>query len=264
LFIQNAYIIPVYRATNCAKPPLKNFYALFVKTVRRSDASIGRKNETSLHNAIKERYAAYGGAVERETAGFVCDAVRADGTVVEVQTGSFAPLRAKARAICPSRGMIIAAPVITKKTIETYSANGALLRRSVSPKHESDYELFGRLVYAWTLPFVRGLSVEIVRVEVTEKRVADGRGSWRRGGVSIVDREVSAWGAVTPLKNVSDYAAFVPFTRGCEWTAAEFAKAARITKTLAGKAVYVLARLGIIEKCGQRGRAYLYTFSNIA
>jgi hypothetical protein len=56
--------------------------------------SIGTRCESSLHRALKFSYA--GRRTEREVAGFVADGISAEGEFIEVQIGSFAPLRQKA------------------------------------------------------------------------------------------------------------------------------------------------------------------------
>jgi hypothetical protein len=95
-------------------------------------------------------------------------------------------------------------------------------------------------------------------VDVLEKRVRDGRGSWRRKGISIIDRELSAWLRAMPLAGKRDYRAFVPFPPGEEFTSRGLAEKARIRVSLAGKALYVLAKLGVVERIRKNGTAWVY------
>jgi hypothetical protein len=95
-------------------------------------------------------------------------------------------------------------------------------------------------------------------VEVLEKRIRDGRGSWRRKGVSIADRELSTWIRAMPLSGKRDYRAFVPFPAGEEFTTRNLVEKARIRPALAGKTLYVLTKLGVVERIRKAGNAWVY------
>jgi hypothetical protein len=58
-------------------------------------SAIGRLRESSLHAEVKALYAGLGGSLEFSDGNWVCDARKADGTLVEIQTGNFGPLYRK-------------------------------------------------------------------------------------------------------------------------------------------------------------------------
>src|SRR6266702_5285947 len=60
----------------------------------RGIAAIGTLNEGALHAQLKDWYRRRGDRVEQIVDGFVVDLVRGE-LLVEIQTGSFAPLRRK-------------------------------------------------------------------------------------------------------------------------------------------------------------------------
>jgi len=62
-------------------------------SIRNKD--IGTSNESSLHRTLKFQYTGPGGKTEVEAGEFVADGIRKDGEYIEVQTGSFAPLKKK-------------------------------------------------------------------------------------------------------------------------------------------------------------------------
>ena len=72
--------------------------------------SIGEFNERSLHRSLKERYAVVGSATEQAIEGFVVDAVNGDH-IVEVQTGSFWPLRNKLQRLLNAYSVTLVHPV---------------------------------------------------------------------------------------------------------------------------------------------------------
>lgn len=218
--------------------------------------SIGTNNETSLHRDLKFRYVGQDGETEAEVAGFVADGINAEGEYIEVQTGSFGPLRKKALAL--RHRLRIIYPVIITKYIEVFNNKGRLQYRRKSPRMGQPWDLFNVLVYAPDLPLIPGLVIELALVDAAEQRVQDGKGSWRRRGVSIHDRQMLALRDSITLEKLSDYKRFIPFRKNEKITSALLAQRAGIKVDLARKALYVLVRLGIIEKTGKQGNAVVY------
>jgi hypothetical protein len=218
---------------------------------------IGTRNESSLHRALKRRYAG-DGDVERERGGFVCDAVEPGGRAVEIQTGSFAALKKKIPALVKEGPVLLVYPAIITKYIELYDKEGALIRRKKSPKKGCPWDIFEELIYAPAFVGLKGLTVEIALVDVTERRVDDGKGSWTRKGVSIIDRSLDAWRESIVLAKKRDWKRFLP-VKG-EFTVKDLAAAAAVRADLARKALYVFCKAGWVEKAGKAGKAWVYRF----
>jgi len=219
---------------------------------------IGTKKETSLHRELKSVYAGEGGRTEVEAAGFVVDAVDAEGTYVEVQTGSFGPLRRKAGELAALGRLKIVRPVAVAKYLEFCDENGRELRLRKSNRAGKIWDLFAGLLYAPELPLVPGLEIELAMVDVAERRIPDGKGSWRRKGVSVGDRRLLAFHGGKRLATPADYLCFVPFAKNEEFTSDELGARAKIRIAQARKALYVLVRLGVVETTGKRGNRLLY------
>jgi len=218
--------------------------------------TIGTKHESSLHRALKFTYA--GLETEKEVDGFVADGVSLQGEFIEVQTGSFAPLKQKAPKLAQLGRLRIVHPVIITKYIEVFESNGKRAYRRKSPRRGNPWDLFDALVYAPELPLIKGLAVELVMLDASEQRVRDGKGSWRRKGVSIKDHQLLAVHKRIRLEKPADYLRFIPFTRKETFTSASLAEKAEIRRDMAQKALYVLARLGIIEKTGKQRNLVVY------
>jgi len=219
--------------------------------------SIGTRRETSLHRDLKYQYAGPGGETETEVAGFVADGITADGEYIEVQTGSFGPLRKKALAL--RHRMRVIHPVIITKYIEVFNKKGRLQYRRKSPRKGQPWDLFNVLVYAPDLPLIPGLVIELALVDAAEQRVQDGKGSWRRHGISIRDRRMLALRDRITLEKPSDYIRFIPFKKKEKFTSALLAQRAGISVDLARKALYVLVKLGIVKKTGKQGNSLVYS-----
>ena len=233
-------------------------------------AGIGTKNESSLHKTLKFQYTGLNGQVEAEAGEFVTDGIRQDGEYIEVQTGSFAPLRKKIKALSGSKKNVrIIHPIAVNKYIEVYKKElkhyaavplcEHLLHRRKSPKKGSLWSLFDALIHAPELALLPGVTIEVVLADITEIRVKDGKGSWRRKGISIKDRKIKAWHESVVFKNPKDYLSFVPFKKSEEFTVATLANRACIKTDTARLALYALTKMGIVKRIGKQGHAWVYT-----
>ena len=220
--------------------------------------SIGTRNESSLHRALKYQYTGPGGRTEIKVGDSIADGIRKNGEYIEVQTGSFAPLIKKVKEFAVHGKVRIIHPVAVIKRIEVYDSEGNFLYRRKSPVRGSAWNLFDALLHAPCLPLQRGVMIEIVLADITEKRVRDGKGSWRRKGVSIRDRELVAWHESIVLKKPADYLRFIPFKKKEEFTASMLAKSAEVNKWTAQKVLYVLNKLKVVKRIGKKSREHLY------
>ena len=174
---------------------------------------IGTRKESSLHRSLKFQYSGKENLVETPAGSYVCDACTDDGEYIEVQTGSFGPLKEKAKEITKKNKLRIIHPIISQKHIELYDEKGRLKHRRKSPLKGKPWDLFKALVYAPCLPLLKNLVIELAVIEVTEKRIDDGTGSWRRKGVRIADRSLALRRDTVILKKPKDYKQFLPFTK---------------------------------------------------
>jgi hypothetical protein len=178
--------------------------------------------------------------------------------MIEVQTGSFGPLKTKLPHLLLQGPVRLVHPIILRKTIETRDHRGALLRRRLSPRKGTAWDLFDALIHAPELPLLEGLSVELALVDVLETRILDGKGSWRRRGASITDRSITEYHETMVFNAPRDYRFFLPFKRTERFTAKALGAKAGIKADTARKALYVLNRMGLAKRVGKEGNAYLY------
>jgi len=219
---------------------------------------IGTKNESSLHRTLKFQYAGEEGRIEEAVGEYVADGISKAGEYIEVQTGNFAPLKKKVKEFAALGKVQIIHPVAVRKIIEVYDTKGSKLYRRKSPKKGSLWDLFDALLYAPELPLIRGVTIEVVLADITEKRVKDGKGSWRRRGISIKDRELAAWHESVLLKKPGDYLRFVPFKKTEEFTVSLLADKTGVDKWTARKALYVLTKIKVVKRIGKKGNSWIY------
>lgn len=236
-----------------------------MSTYKKKKVSIGTQNESSLHRKLKFQYAGPGGKTEVSSGSYIADGRRKDGEYIEVQTGSFGPLKAKVKELAAKSKVRIIHPIAIKKIIEVYeskkaaSKTGSPLYRRKSPLKGSQWSVFDALLSAPQLPLQSGLTIEIVLADITEKRVKDGKGSWRRKGISLYDKELAVWHENILLKKPADYLRFVPFKKKEEFTSTLLAERAGIDASTARKTLYVLTKMNIVKRAGKKGQSWVYT-----
>jgi hypothetical protein len=221
--------------------------------------SIGVERESSLHRALKFRYAGEGGETEVAAGNFVCDARSPGGEYVEIQTGSFAPLKEKVKTLAAENPVRIIHPVGVQKYIELYDKEGKLLHRRRSPRKGTPWDLFKSLLFAPLLPLTRNVTVEVALVDILERRILDGTGSWRRRGARIADKILTAWHGSLVLTGPASYLRFFPFTEEESFSSTELGARAGISRSLAAKSLYVAVKLDLLERTGKRGNSIIYT-----
>jgi len=219
--------------------------------------SIGTYKESSLHRSLKFRYSDPG-ETEVKVGGYVCDGRSQTGELIEVQTGSFGPLKEKIEKLTRDQKIRIIYPVIKNKYIEVYDTKDKLLRRRKSPGKGSIWDVFNCLLYAPQLCLAPKVTLELVLLDIAEKRRDDGKGSWRRKGITIEDKVPIAWYESIEIKKPKDYFLFLPFKKDEEITVNSLSEKAGISAPLARKCLYVLNKAELIERTGKRGNAYLY------
>ena len=219
--------------------------------------SIGELRERSLHAALKRWYALPGDRAEVPLQGCVIDLVR-HGTLIEIQTGSFGKLARKLTRLVRDHRVQLVHPIARRKWIVTTDADGCVLRRRASPKRGSYRDLFAELVRIPHLIGNPNFTLEVLIVEVEELRCADGQGSWRRRGISILDTRLLQVCDRRTFRTPVDFARLLPPRLEEPFTNRTLAAAGAMPPTLAGMMTYTLRRMGAIELVGRRSRAHLF------
>ncbi|HHU36492.1 MAG TPA: hypothetical protein GXZ47_04595 [Treponema sp.] len=220
---------------------------------------INTYNETSLHETLKHSYCDHGGAVEVPLDGVICDVIRSDGKIVEVQTSGFGQIKKKLENLLLVNKIELVHPIAVNLIIETYSADRTLISRRKSPKHGNVFQLFNELTGIYTLLSHPNLTVTGVFTDVSETRIQDGTGSWRRKGVRIENRKLITIHEKRSFSGLDDFKALIPDTLPSPFTVSDLKKAG--AGKHAGKMAWVLRKCGCIIHTGKRGNAFLYEVS---
>lgn len=219
---------------------------------------IGTRNEGSLHAALKEYYRRPGDLVEAEVDGYIIDLVQ-EGRLVEIQTTNFSAMKDKLRCLLPKYALHLVYPItLERHLIYVAPETGELLNRRKSPKKGTVYEMFAELIRIPQFISDPNLTLEAVFVVEEEIRCQDGRGSWRRRGISIVDRRLCKVVERRLFATANDYLAVLPPDLPTPFTNRQLGQKAGISQPAARKVTYTLRKAGWIREVGKEGNAILH------
>lgn len=220
-----------------------------------SPSGIGSLNESSLHAQIKRWYAHPGDCLEREVEGYIVDIVRGD-LLIEVQTSGFATIRDKLQVLLRQRRVRLVHPIPHHKWLVLLSPDGGeVLRRRRSPKRGCWLDLFDELIYIAELIRHPALAIEALLVDIEEYRCDDGRGSWRRKGVSIRDRRLLNVVACRHFMGPNDLLALLPTELPHPFTNRMLGERLHLGQRRAARITYTLEKVGVLQRVGKKGNA---------
>lgn len=221
---------------------------------------IGVMREGPLHAAVKELLAEPGDRLEVPVGRFVIDLVRADGELVEVQTGGFGALGKKLDALLDDHRVRIVHPVAAERRIVRVDELGEVLATRRSPKRATAVEVFDKLVAFPSLLSHPHLTIEVLLLRedhirrpqpVTTRRRTRDPGERRL--VEVIDR--------ISLRTPADVLAALPALPPEPFSTRELAACLSCGTVLAQRTLYCLRAIGLVEPAGKRGRAPLHALT---
>lgn len=223
----------------------------------RESRAIGTLNEGVLHAQLKDWYRRTGDRVEQVVDGFVVDLVRGR-LLVEIQTGSFAPLRRKLELLTREHRVRLVAPVPLVRTISRLSDEGELLSARRSPRRGRIEDIFERLVSIPSLLSCPRFELELILTHQDELRVHRPGQAFRRRGWAVAGRRLLSVEQSVRIACPDDAARILPPSLPELFDTAELAEAAGIERRLAQQMTYCLRALGVLETRGKRGNAIVH------
>lgn len=185
--------------------------------------------------------------------------VARDDLLIEIQTGSFSSIRDKLRRLVEKHRVLLVYPIAQEKYIVKFTASrDEIISRRKSPKRGRVTDLFDELVRMPALIEDPNFSLETAIIREEEIRCDDGEGSWRRKGVSILNQKLTEVLCTERFERGRDLLALLPPDLGTPFTNRELAEGTGMRIRTARRMTYCLREMGVIEKVGTRGRAYLF------
>jgi hypothetical protein len=223
----------------------------------------GTLNEKSLHTALKAWYARPGDHFEVRVDGFVIDIVRGD-LLIEIQTANLFSIRPKLTVLTATRTVRLVYPIAREKWIVRQAQDGThTLSRRKSPKRGGIEEVFSELVSLPNLLANPNFTLEVLLIREEEVRRYDGTRRWRRGGWVTHERHLLEVVGREQFEKPEDMGRLLPSTVPSPFTTYDLAVAIRRPRRLAQRMAYCLREMGLIQPAGKRGRAILYTRTDL-
>lgn len=229
---------------------------------------INVQNEGSMHAAIKSWYAQPGDRFEVKVAGYIIDIVRED-LLLEVQTRNFTSIRKKLLALLKDGHKLqLIHPITVNKWIVKEDADQQVINRRKSPKKGKLINIFAELV---RIPHLlekyllkqENFSLVILFVDEEEIRRDDGKGSWRRKGVSIIDRRLLQVRESYHFYQREDFLAILPSPLAEPFSNKILAKGIGCSVEDARKLTYTFKKMGLIEEVGKQGNELLFALNKL-
>jgi hypothetical protein len=213
--------------------------------------------EGPLHAAVKALLAEPGDRLEVPVGRFVIDLVRADGELVEVQTGGFGALARKLDALLDEHRIRIVHPIAAERRIVRVDERGEVVGARRSPKRATAVAVFDELVAFPSLVTHPNLTIEILLLRedhIRRPQPTIRRGRTRDPGerrlVVVLDR--------ITLRTSADVLAALPALPLEPFTTRELAACLGCGTVLAQRTLYCLRSIGIVDRAGKRGHAPLH------
>jgi hypothetical protein len=222
---------------------------------------IGTLNEGLLHAQVKAWYRRPGDRFETPVDGYVIDIVRGD-TLIEIQTGGFAPLRRKLDQLLDNHQVRLVAPVPITRQIVRLSPAGEVLSSRRSPLRGRPQDVFARLVSLPALLAHPRFELELLLTHEQEHRRHEPGRAFRRHGWIVAGRSLLSVERTLLLETPEHAAALLPPVPDV-FDTAELAAAEQCTRRLAQQITYCLRAMGKLEPQGRRGRAIVYRRTSV-
>jgi hypothetical protein len=203
---------------------------------------IGTLNEGSLHASLKSHYSQPGDQFEVPLDGFVID-IRRPGLLIEIQTSSFRSMGNKFDRLLAAHRILLVHPI----AVETYLLRSGKKARK-SPKKGSIFTLFEELVSIPTLLDHPNLVLEIALVSVTKVQQRSAKARRGRGGFRTIDRELRSVLETRRFEGTRDLASLLPSTLPAEFTTADIASLAEVSRDVAQRMAFCFRALEVITQ----------------
>ncbi len=228
---------------------------------RKDGENIGTYKEKRLHQILKKFIEEDEACHEIPVGGYVADILR-ENEIVEIQTGSFYPMKKKLKYYLEETEYFInivrPLPYI-KWCLWLDGESGEIKSRKRSPKKTLPKDVMRDWLYICDFLGNERLKITYLLLEEEEYRFLCGRSADKKKGskrfqlipIGLIDEKVYC--------GANDYLEFFPSTLGETFTASEYMKASGIRSYGGYAALKILCRLGFIEKSEEkRGRSFLY------
>lgn len=228
-------------------------------------SGIGTLNEKPLHAALKLWTAEAGDQFEVPLEGYFIDVVRGDlqqgALLIEIQTGSFAPLKKKLRHLTKNHAVRLVYPIAAEKwLIQPPKLGFGKPSRRKSPKRGDIYFVFKELVAFPDLMQSDNFELQVVLTHEEELRRFEAKKRRHRYQKQwhLEERRLLEVVESHLFETVGDFKKLLPADLPNQFTTKKICELSGQPAWIIQKMVYCLRKMGAIELVGKQGRFLLY------
>ncbi len=219
-------------------------------------------NESSIHAELKKRYLKGSARSEQQVGDYVVDILAGRKRVVEIQTSGFSKLKRKLRALLETHKVRIVYPLAVEKQLVVYDAHcRKVVYRRKSPLRQSILDIAREAAQISALLASPNLELEVLLTREEDVRAQDGAGSWRRKGVSIIDRRLVEIVDRKVFRDVEDFRTLLPEKCPREFTNRQLAETMGVPVEKVQLVTYFLKKIGIVKVARREGNTHVMRFA---
>lgn len=216
------------------------------------------QSEKTLHAVLKNYMDPDEDHQEIPVDNYIAD-IYHDGQIIEIQTAHMDAMRAKLSCFLQKYPVRVVFPIPAQKwVIWIDPETGELQKRNRSPLRGSFFHAFKELYRVRPFLADPNLSFELLLIDMDEYRMLDGWSRDKKRGSHRYDRIPLYLQDRMLLTCPQDYMQFVPEGLPEPFTSADFARAAGYLRNGFSTVLLLLTEMGVIERVGKKGNAYLY------
>ena len=256
----NTTTLPLtYHAFN--QPPDPELFHLAYEKLSASNLAskgVGTLNEKTIHAVLKNYYAPNAMYHEIKVGAYVAD-ILIDNQILEIQTRNFNTMRKKLDAFLPHYDVTIVYPIAYIKWLCWIDdETGEISSKRKSPKKGTLYTIIPELYRIKNYLTHPNLHFILTFLNIEEYRLLNGWSKDKKRGSSRHDGIPTEMIGEVHLHSLEDFYKLLPLDLPATFTTKDYQKATRVSQKVAGTALNILYYLGLVERIGKKGNAYLY------
>ena len=224
----------------------------------RQPMGIGMLQEKLLHATLKNYFSNDEERPEQRVGKYIVDLFGKIG-IMEIQTGSCAPLRPKLQALLPLYPVTVVCPIFRKRVVFWIDAqNGALSGGRKSPKTGKYSDILPELIYL--APFLDDghFRLLLFLYDGAEYKCRDGWGKDGKRGAHRQERVPEKAVEMLLVENLGDCRALLPEECPERFTEKEFGKRIGMRGRKRSASLKGLLECGVLKR-KKEGRVYIYS-----
>lgn len=224
----------------------------------RERQGIGTLSEKTMHLVLKHYYAPDEKMHEIPIENYVAD-IYTGTEIIEIQTRAMERMRKKLEIFLPLYPVTIVYPIPRTKWLYWLNEEtGEISEKRKSPKKGSPYQAFKELYKIRPFLADKNLRFRFALIDMEEYRLLNGWSKNKKKGSERYDRIPTEFVEEVCIDCVRDYMQLIPYELSEPFLVKDFAKAAKIPEKLAGTVLLIFTDLGLVNRVGKKGNAYLY------